>query len=112
MDARIFPLILGFNSLLHGFREGVNGQTRLLFSRNPAHSYTISADFHRSLRAGEDQSLALFAAIHKIDSEAQIESFTIIEQAQHDVWCVATIIPETNRTGGHALRGPVGTGDE
>ncbi len=99
MDARVFPVVFGLRSApawLPG--EGKVSAVRPgSFSRGTRLTVTtISADFHRSLRAGEDQSLALFAAIHKIDSEAGIKSFTIVEQAQHDTSGVyiATIISE------------------
>ena len=81
------------------------------FSRGTqVHRHPCPADLHRAFIAREDKTLALLAAIHKVDPKAQVEPLFVVKEPQHHVLRVASVVPIPQRPYCHALRRPMRSG--
>src|ERR1039458_908083 len=105
-------VVLIDNDLLHGCRKGFNGVAGSFFSGNTRHADGITGDFHGALGAGEEEALALFAAVNEVDTEAESESLLVIEEAEDGVGCVTAVLPVAEAACCHGAYRAVGSGDE
>src|SRR5262249_37296631 len=112
MLPRILLRVLRLDLRLHGLGKGVNGEPRLLLARHTIHRHPGPADLHRAFIAGEDEALALFAAVHEVHVKAQVESFAVIEESKHHIVGIAPVFPISDRARAHAADRPVRAGNK
>src|SRR5579872_6291672 len=112
MPGRILLPVLLLNLRLHRLGKCGDRQSRLALARHAGQSYAAPSNFDCAFRTREHQALALFAAVHKVHTQAQVESLGIVEQSQHHVQCITAVIPVPQCSGGHALGRPARAGYE
>src|SRR5579859_199824 len=91
MDRRILLVIVVEDALLHGLGEAVDEEAGLLLARGAADGQRVEGNLQRAFGAGEDQAFAFLAAIDEVHAQAEVESFGIVKQAEHDIVGVAAI---------------------
>lgn len=79
--------------LLHGIRKGGDGIAGLLFAGSAVNGDRLAGDNHLAFGAGEDEAFALLASVDKIDAQAQVEVFRVVEERKQNVVDVAAVFP-------------------
>ena len=97
---------------LHFGGEGADGVAGFFLERCAVDGDGVAGDLHGALGAGEEEALALFAAVDEVDAEAEVETFRIVEECEQDVRGVAAVFPEAQAAGGHGLSWAGGAGNE
>src|SRR5579871_4282422 len=100
------------NTFLHRIGVGANHQTWLFLKRRAADAHGVAGNLHRAFRAGKDQTLALLSSINEVHAEGEVEPFSIVEQAKHDVESVAPVFPEAQSSGRHSAGRTICAGNE
>src|SRR5665213_163995 len=109
---RIFAVVVFEQLLLHRLSVSSDDVTGSFLARHAVDRDGFAVDLHVSFRAGKYKALALLASVDKVHAQAQVESFAIVEQAEHHVRHVAAILPKTKSSCCHAARWTVRAGNE